>query len=62
MQNPFLRLKHYRTDQKDNDPKENHATEVLAACLAFSGRLRADFLTFLFGESESSPLRKRVTF
>ncbi len=48
MQNPFLRLKHYRTDQKDNDPKENHATEALAACLVFSTQLRADFLSFLF--------------
>ena len=48
MQNRFLRLKHYRTDQKDNDPKENHATEVLATCLAFSRPLRADFLSFLF--------------
>ena len=56
MQNPFLRLKHYRTDQKDNDPKENHATEVLAACLIFSGRLRAEFLSFLFdGEKHFTP-------
>lgn len=56
MQNPFLRLKHYRTDQKENDPKENHATEALAACLVFSTRLRAEFLSFLFaGERQFAP-------
>ena len=48
MQNPFLRLKHYRTDQSLTDSKENHATEVLAACLVLSENLRADFLDFLF--------------
>ena len=48
MQNPFLRLKHYRTDPTGNDPKENHATEVLAACLVLSSATRAEFLSFLF--------------
>jgi hypothetical protein len=31
------------------DPKENHATESLAACLQFSPALRAEFVRFLFG-------------
>jgi hypothetical protein len=48
MQNPFIRLKHYRTDQSANDARENHATEVPAACLVFSHRFRADFLNFVF--------------
>ena len=46
--NPFLRFKHYRTDQKSNDARENHATESLAACLVFSDVIRAEFLNFLF--------------
>ena len=49
MQNPFLRLKHYRVGENGNDAKENHATEVLAACLALSPRLRTDFLNFMHG-------------
>ena len=46
MNNPFSRLKHYIPD--GNDPQENHATECLAACLVFSPRLRAAFISFLF--------------
>lgn len=46
MQNPFRRLKHYRPD--DIDPKENHATEALAACLVFSEAFRGEFIRFLF--------------
>jgi hypothetical protein len=53
MQNPFLRLKHYRPDQLD--PKENHATESLAACLAFSAGFRAGFLTFLYDGTRAPP-------
>lgn len=44
MQNPFLRLKHYAP------PSENHATEVLAACLVLSDNLRRGFIKFLFSE------------
>jgi hypothetical protein len=40
--NPFVRLKHYRPDECD--PKENHATESLAACLRLSLSLRSAFL------------------
>lgn len=46
MQNPFQRLKHFRVEA--NDPKENHATETLAACLVFSLPFRQAFLEFLF--------------
>ncbi|MEW6307157.1 MAG: hypothetical protein AB1705_27150, partial [Verrucomicrobiota bacterium] len=46
MQNPFQRLKHYALG--DNDPKENHATECLASCLAFSTVIREHFIAFLF--------------
>jgi hypothetical protein len=42
MQNPFLRLKHYAP------PSENHATEVLAACLSLSDNLKREFVLFLF--------------
>ena len=48
MQNPFLRLKHYRVDPTSPDLKENHATEVLATALVLSGAIRAEFLSFLF--------------
>jgi hypothetical protein len=46
--NAFSRLKHYRllersSDQTKNDSKENHATEVLAACLEFSPVLQTAF-------------------
>jgi hypothetical protein len=47
MNNPFQRLKHYSRDNLD--PKENHATECLAACLVFSEKMRVAFLNFLFG-------------
>ena len=40
--NPFVRLKHYRPDECH--PKENHATEGLAACLRLSIPLRTAFL------------------
>src|SRR5258708_4997296 len=46
MQNPFTRLKHYKPDLIH--PKENHATECLAACLQFSDEIRASFVAFLF--------------
>ena len=48
MNNPFVRLKHYRSVKID--PRENHATECLAACLAFSPRIAAEFIKFLFGD------------
>jgi hypothetical protein len=50
-QNPFVRLKRFTL--AGNDPKENHATEVLAACLDLSPDLRAKFLK-LTGEAEDS--------
>lgn len=53
MQNPFHRLKHYRPGE--NDSKENHATEALAACLVFSEPFRAKFLEFLFGGKGKVP-------
>ena len=40
--NPFVRLKHYRP--KECNPKENHATESLAACLRLSVPLRSAFI------------------
>jgi hypothetical protein len=43
--NPFMRLKHYKPDMCD--PKENHATESLAACLHFSANLKIAFLKLL---------------
>jgi hypothetical protein len=46
MENPFLSLKHYRRDAID--PKENHATEILAACLSLSDNLKQEFVLFLF--------------
>ena len=53
MQNPFHRLKHYRPGE--NDAKENHTTEALAACLVFSEDFRAKFLEFLFGGKTNVP-------
>ena len=53
MQNPFHRLKHYRPGE--NDSKENHTTEALAACLVFSEPFRAKFLEFLFGGKGKVP-------
>lgn|GEM_PF-2104967 len=53
VQNPFHRLKHYRPGE--NDSKENHATEALAACLVFSEDFRAKFLEFLFGSEGNVP-------
>jgi hypothetical protein len=50
-QNPFVRLKRFTL--AGNDPKENHATEVLAACLDLSLQLRTMFLK-LTGEAEST--------
>lgn len=46
MQNPFLRLKRYR--RSAIDPRENHATEILGACLALSDNLKREFVVFLF--------------
>lgn len=43
--NPFSRLKHCVVIK--NDPRENHATECLAACLVFSPRFRDVFFDFL---------------
>jgi hypothetical protein len=45
MQNPFVKLKHYRPDV--TNPAENHATEVLAACLVLSDKLKRGFIKFL---------------
>ena len=55
MNNPFWRLKHYLVDQ--NDPKENHATECLAACLVFSEKIRKEFIRCLYSKSKC-PLDK----
>jgi hypothetical protein len=41
-QNFFQRLKHYRVE--GTDPKENHATEVLAGCFKLSATFREIFL------------------
>jgi hypothetical protein len=49
LQNPFVKLKHYRPDV--THPTENHATEVLAACLVLSDNLRRGFIKFLFPEA-----------
>src|SRR5437870_3223492 len=46
MQNPFLRFKHYRPDVIH--PRENHATETLAACLSLSDNIKREFIRFLF--------------
>lgn len=53
MQNPFTRLKHYKPDKVH--PKENHATECLAACLHFSDELRESFVEFLFAGMAVKP-------
>ena len=53
MQNPFSRLKHYRPGE--NDSKENHATESLAACLVLSKDFRKLFIAFLFGGDDKVP-------
>ncbi len=53
MQNPFSRLKHYRPSE--NDSKENHATESLAACLVLSEDFRNTFIAFLFGGDDKVP-------
>src|SRR6516225_832156 len=45
-QNPFVELKDYR--RFIANPTENHATEVLGACLVFSDNLRRAFVRFLF--------------
>ncbi len=47
MQNPFVRFKRYRHDGSA-DPRENHATETLAACLLLSARFKRLFVEFLF--------------
>ena len=49
MNNPFHKLKHFHPDR--DDPKENHATECLAACLTWSPRIAAEFVRFLFRDS-----------
>jgi hypothetical protein len=49
MSNPFVNLRKFVPDLAD--PKENHATESLAACLTFSPVLKAEFLRFLFGDT-----------
>lgn len=46
MQNPFVQLRKYTEGL--SDPKENRATETLAACLVFSLEARREFLNFLF--------------
>ena len=48
MSNPFINLRKFLPDLAD--PKENHATESLAACLKFSPVLKAEFIRFLFGD------------
>ena len=53
MHNPFTRLKHYKPDK--NHPKENHATECLAACLHFSSALKQSFVSFLFEGMQEKP-------
>jgi hypothetical protein len=49
MNNPFINLRKFVRDRAD--PKENHATESLAACLQFSPVLRKEFVRFLFGDT-----------
>jgi len=49
MNNPFINLRKFVPDRAD--PKENHATESLAACLQFSPVLRTEFVRFLFGDT-----------
>jgi hypothetical protein len=51
MQNPFVKLKHYRPDV--THPTENHATEVLAACLVLSDNLRRGFINFLLSKQDA---------
>jgi hypothetical protein len=46
MQNPFIQLRKY--PEGLSNPKENRATETLAACLVFSLEVRREFLNFLF--------------
>jgi len=53
--NPFISLRKYQPDI--SDPKENQATEALAACLKFSSAIKEAFLTFLFGP-ELPPLQR----
>jgi hypothetical protein len=48
MQNPFVRLKHYRRDAVN--PIENHATEILATCLSLSDNIKREFVSFLFDD------------
>jgi hypothetical protein len=62
VQNRFLRFKRYRTDQSLVDARENHATEVLAACLTFSPSLRADFLNFYLGPQYSWTVEEASRF
>jgi hypothetical protein len=50
MNNPFVNLRKFVP--LDADPKENHATESLAACLQFSPVLKLEFLRFLFGDTK----------
>src|SRR5947207_701523 len=49
MNNPFINLRKFVPDRAD--PKENHATESLAACLQFSPILKDEFVRFLFGDT-----------
>lgn len=48
--NRFARLKHYKKDSfgpKEFDPKENHASECLAACIAWSPKIREKVISLL---------------
>src|ERR1022692_5056038 len=51
-QNLFVRLKRYQI--AGNNPRENHATEVLAGCLDLSLDFRREFLD-LIGEHAATP-------
>jgi len=44
--NRFSRLKHYKPDLID--PKENHASECLAACIKWSAGIRGEVISMLF--------------
>jgi hypothetical protein len=58
VQNPFVRFKRYRVNAAH--PVENHATESLAACLAFSENIRREFVRFLF--RDKTPFDDGVAF
>ncbi len=55
-QNSFWRLKHYRVTSRGTDPKENHATESLAALLRWSPTARKAVIRLLCENTTKSQL------